>query len=61
MVCNYEDLPITLTVGDLIKILHISKNTVYDLLRSRKIRAVNIGRKYVVPKSALINYLELAQ
>lgn len=58
--CNYDDLPIALTVEDLTKILCLSKNTVYELLRSRRIHALNIGRKYIIPKSALINYLELA-
>lgn len=49
-----------LTVEDLARILAISKNTAYDLVRSGKIRSVKIGRTYRIPKAALEEYLKSA-
>lgn len=48
------------TVEDLVQILGISKNSVYELLRSRKIHSVKIGRIYRIPRSALEDYLNSA-
>ena len=39
-------------------ILHIGRNTAYELVRSKQIYSVKIGRQLRIPKQALIDYLE---
>ena len=55
-----NEIALVLTVEDLARILAISKNTAYELVRSRKIRSVKIGRTYRIPRSALQEYLNSA-
>ena len=54
---SLEDLPLTLTVEDLMPILGIGRNTAYELVRSGKIRSIRIGRQLRIPKDALVAYL----
>ncbi|MGX7198016.1 helix-turn-helix domain-containing protein [Enterococcus olivae] len=57
LVENYSDL---LTVDDLRKVLgNIGKNKAYELLKSNAIQHVRIGRKYKIPKKAVVDYLIL--
>lgn len=44
-------------VEDIAKMLSISRNTAYELVRSGKIRSVKIGRIYRIPRSAVEDYL----
>ena len=55
---SFDDLPLTLRVEDLMPILHIGRNTAYELVRSKQIYSVKIGRQLRIPKQALIDYLE---
>ena len=48
----------TLKVEDVARILQCSENTVYSLIRSRRLRALRLGRTYRIPPDA-INELEL--
>ena len=50
------DCPILL-VRDLMKILCISHNTAYELVRNGEIRSIRIGRSYRIPKEALDEFL----
>ena len=54
---SFDDLPLTLHVEDLIEILHIGRNTAYELVRSGQIHSIKIGRQLRIPKQALIDYL----
>lgn len=54
---SFDDLPLTLRVEDLMPILHIGRNTAYELVRSKQIYSVKIGRQLRIPKQALIDYL----
>ena len=51
---DYEDL---LTVEDLCSILLIGKNTAYDLLRHKQIRAFKIGHTWKIPKKSIEEYI----
>ena len=58
---KYRDLnglPMTLRVEDLMPILGIGRNTAYELIRSRQIRSVRIGRQIRIPREALLEFLE---
>jgi len=39
------------------QMLHIGKSSVYELLRSNQIRHVRVGKKYIIPKSAVIGFV----
>lgn len=54
---SFEELPLTLRVEDLMPILDIGRNTAYELVRSKQIYSVKIGRQLRIPKQALIDYL----
>ncbi|GHV13299.1 hypothetical protein FACS1894219_07920 [Clostridia bacterium] len=54
MLDNYRDV---LTVKELAEVLRIGKNAAYDLVRTRAVASVRIGRKYLVPKRKVIEFL----
>ena len=54
---SYDELPLPLRVEDLMPILGIGRNTAYELVRSKQIFSVKIGRQLRIPKQALIDYL----
>lgn len=54
MLDSYSDI---LTVSDVMKILHIGRNKAYELLRSKEIPNIKIGKKYIIPKNMLIDFL----
>lgn len=51
---SYSDV---LTVNDVMNILHIGRNKAYELLRSKVIPSIKIGKKYVIPKNLMIEFL----
>ena len=54
---SFDELPLTFRVEDLMPILDIGRNTAYELVRSKQIFSVKIGRQLRIPKQALIDYL----
>ena len=55
---SYDDLPLTLSVKDLMPILSIGRNTAYELIHSGQIRSVRIGRKIRIPKTEVLRFLK---
>ena len=53
-----EKYPDVLTPDDVIEILNIGRNTVYEMLNNGTIKSIRIGRKHRIPKKILIEYLE---
>lgn len=51
---TYKDV---LTVEQVCFALSMGKNSVYNLLRSGSIKSIKIGRKYFIPKSFLIDFI----
>lgn len=51
---EYNDI---LTVNEVCKALKIGKNTLYRLLRMGEIKSRQIGKKYLIPKICLIDYI----
>ena len=56
-ITSFDNLPLVLHVKDLMKVLSVSHNTAYALVRSGQIRSVRMGRSYRIPKDAVIEYL----
>lgn len=57
---DYEQLPLVLSVADVMSVLNIGRNTAYDLVRSNQIRSIHIGHQHRIPKDALLEFLKVA-
>lgn len=55
----FESYPDVVKPSDVQSMLHIGRNSVYELLRNGKIAAIRVGKKYVIPKSSVIEFLSL--
>ena len=49
--------PEVLTVPDVIRLLRLGKNSVYQLIKEGKIGSIKRGKKIIVPKVCLVAYL----
>ena len=54
---NSNKVPMVITVDGLMTILHIGRNTAYDLVRAGKIRSVRVGKQIRIPREAVIQFL----
>ena len=54
MLSQYDSV---LTVTELQEILNIGRNTAYQLLRTGAIPSIRIGKKYRIPRDAILHYL----
>lgn len=57
MLENYKDV---LTPRELKEVLRIGFNKVYDLLKNGDIKSLRVGNKIIIPKVAVIEYLQSA-
>lgn len=55
---NYEQLPLSLTVSELAKVLRIGRNSAYQLVSDGTIRSIHVGRSIRIPRTALMQFLE---
>jgi len=44
-------------VSDVMRVLHLSRNTVMCLLTSGKLRSVRAGRRWIIPSGAVDEFL----
>lgn len=58
MLNNYPDV---LTVRQLAEVLGICENSAYRLIKERAIGSKRVGRRILVPKSCVKQYLDSAQ
>lgn len=54
MFSEYNDI---VSVDDVTKMLHLSRVTVYKLLKSGRIRTLKVGKKYIITKKNVIDFL----
>lgn len=57
---EFEEYPDIVTPEDIQKMLRIGRNSVYDLLKQGKIKSLRVGKKYLIPKTSVINFLQTA-
>ena len=58
---SYEELPAVLSIDELKALLHVSKNTAYELVRSKRIPSIRAGRQIRITKSAVMDFLSAEQ
>ena len=54
----FDDIPLIMTVEDLMHILQVGRNTAYELVRSGEIKSIRVGRQIRITRDALIAFLE---
>ena len=54
---NIEELPLTLNAREAAEVLRISKSKVYELAQSDSFPAVRIGKRVVIPRDKLIQWM----
>ena len=54
MFTEYIDV---VTVEEVMEMLHLGRVTVYNLLKTDKIHTLRVGKKYVIPKKSVIEFL----
>ena len=53
----FSKYPDVVSIKELTSMLNIFKSTVYELLRSRELKSIKIGKQYRAPKKFVIEYL----
>ena len=56
MFSNYPDV---VSVQDVQAMLHIGRNAAYGLLKSGAIATIRVGKRYIIPKASVIDFLGL--
>ena len=54
---NYDDMPLMLSVPDVVSVLGISRAGAYELVRSDGFPSLRIGSRIVVPKEKFIDWI----
>ena len=54
---NIKDLPLALNAREAAGVLRISKSKVYELARTESFPAVRIGKRVVIPRDKLIEWM----
>ena len=54
---NIEELPLTLKAHEAAAVLRISKSKVYELAQSESFPAIRIGKRVVIPRDKLIEWM----
>ena len=54
----FEQYPDVLSVYEVMKMLNVGRNRVYTLLSTNAIRNIRLGRRYIIPKTRVIEFLE---
>lgn len=55
---EYKDV---MSVEEACEALQIGKNSLYKLLKEKTIRCIKVGRKYLIPKICLIDYVNFCR
>ena len=58
---SYEDIPLIMTVEDLMPILLIGRSTAYKLVRSGKLKTFRVEKQIRISRDALIEYIKQEQ
>lgn len=53
----FKDYPDIITIIDLQAMLHIGRNVAYKLLQDNSIVSIRVGKKYIIPKASVTNFV----
>lgn len=58
---THETLPLVLTVPEAAKQLRVGIGCCYELARCGRLRSIKIGRKFLIPKAAIFEFLGMTE
>lgn len=53
----FETYPDVVSINEIQQMLRIGKNAVYELLKTQKLKSIKVGKRYIVPKKYVIDFL----
>ena len=53
----FTDYPDVISIPELQSMLRIGRNTAYDLVKSGAISSIRVGKRYIIPKTSVIDFL----
>lgn len=53
----FSDYPDVVGVDELTSMLHIGRNKAYELINTNAIESIRIGKKHIIPKFRVIEFL----
>ena len=53
----FKDYPDVITILDLQTMLNVGRNVAYRLLQDKAIASIRVGKKYIIPKASVINFI----
>ncbi len=53
----FDSYPDVVSIEEIQQMLRIGKNAVYQLLKDGTIKSIKVGKRYVVPKKYIIDFL----
>lgn len=56
----FAEYPDVVTLDDLQTMLKIGRSSAYDLLKNKLIKSIRVGKKYIIPKENVIDFLKTA-
>lgn len=56
----FSKYPDVVTIDNLQEMLHIGRNVAYSLLKDGRIKTIKIGKRYIIPKLSVIEFLNTA-
>ena len=54
----FSEYPDVISITDLMAMLKVGRNTAYKLLNENMIKTIKIGKKYIIPKISVIQFLQ---
>lgn len=54
---SLDELPVVLTVEDLMSVLCVGRNTAYDLVRSGQVKSIRIGKQIRIPRECVAEFI----
>lgn len=56
----FREYPDILRIDEIQSMLQIRRNSAYNLLKQGLIKSIKIGKKYIIPKQSVIDFVEYA-
>lgn len=53
----FEDYPDVVSIDDIQQMLRIGRSAVYELLKNDILKSIRVGKRYIVPKKYVIDFL----
>ena len=53
----FKKEPDVMQVKDVVRLLHCSKNTIYELVKDGRLPSIRLGRSILIPKTALVEMM----